>query len=120
MPLTDARLSRMRTRGNRYLAGSAIISGATRVSDGMGGWTETFAAIGTVSAYLQAHSQSEMAEQSGRMEVFTTYTLHIAHDGTIAAGQRVTYDSRTYMVESVIEPDTWRGFKAAALTLEDA
>ena len=72
LPLTAGDLARMRSTSDAFLTGTAIISVATRASDGQGGQTWTYAASGTVDArlaYVRGGSEMEVggrvAEVSG-------------------------------------------------------
>lgn len=118
MPLPSGRLAAMRARANNYLVDSCEIDYATRAGDGMGGWSTSWTARGTVDCYLQAKDVSDMSPSGDRLTTFTEYTLFIANDGTIVPGDKVILESRTYYVEGVIEEDSQRAYKAAKLTLE--
>ncbi len=122
MPLSDSQLAGMRGRGANFLTQSWVIQQSTRTPDGMGGWTDSWATAGTVSGYLEARRPgffaADVLASGNQMVVFTEYTLYLAHDATIAPGNRVVRGSLTYKVEGVIQADTARGFVHAKLTLE--
>jgi len=121
MPTFSNRLARMRSRANAILTDTCQIEHATHTPSPAGGINATWTTRGTaIACYLVAKSATtDLTASGGRLESFTTYTLHLKHDGTIEPGDRVTLDGRVYRAESVIEPDTLRATLAAKLTLED-
>ena len=101
LPLTAGELVSMRHTANTYLAGTAVISSLTYVTDGQGGQTDTLAASGTVSARLAPISGREetLAE---RISEIAHWVLTIPANTTIAETSRVAYNSRNYEVDRII------------------
>jgi hypothetical protein len=119
MPLSSGRLTAMRARADGYLVDLCEIDYPTTSSDGMGGWSTSWAARGTaIACYLQAKDVSDISKSGERLTTFTQYTLFINNGGTIVPGDKVVLEGRTYKVEGVVEEDSVRAYKAAKLTLE--
>ena len=90
------------------LPGTAVILERQRTPDGMGGQTNTYAATGTVEARLdyKRASQDERAEK-GETASIQPYILTTPRTATIVDTGRVTYDSVTYEVRSVLPQEPW-------------
>jgi hypothetical protein len=123
MPISSARLARLRSRAATYLTDTCKIEYPTYTSDGMGGqsvsWTTRYAAAACYLASASAVDVGNTGISGNRIETFTAYMLYLAAGSTIAPGDRVTIDSRVYRVEAVVESETARATLQAALTLED-
>ncbi len=100
--LPSRQLDRIRADLESTLPGTVVVSSHGTVSDGHGGWSDTFTAVGTVPAVLHPTDASEerYAEQlQGRQG----YVLTIGHEQPLEEGWRVTYDGGTFDVVGVWE-----------------
>lgn len=124
MPLSSANLANLRARSDTFilLDTCTIEVGSTTPNASGGQGTVTWTARGTaipcnlVSVTGQG-GLGDITRQGGRLVPVTEYTLYIANDGTIVAGDRVTLNSIQYNVEGVIDSKTYRAFIAAKMTL---
>ena len=108
--LTDAELADFRALQRLAMPGSAIIHRATLASDGMGGQTETWPAIGTVAARLyptQGYSGNERMMGAQDMSI-TDWWLTLPFDADITAADVVKVDGRVFRVQEVNNDEMWR------------
>lgn len=85
---------------------------ASRASDSQGGFTETFADIATnptVWAYLTAVSSRERLF-SEQMQYQRSHALVIRYRTDITTDMQVTYDSRTFQIKGIRNPDERKWF----------
>ena len=64
--LTAAELAALRATQNQALPGSAVIERYTLQSDGMGGYEQAWAAVGTIAARLYPQNAQHGGEHGGR------------------------------------------------------
>lgn len=102
LPLTAGELAAMRSTSQAFMTGTAIISVATRASDGQGGQTWTYAASGTVDARLAYVKGGSEAELGGRVAEVSGLVLTVPAHTSIDEDDRVAYNSVTYEVEEVL------------------
>ena len=108
MPLLSAgELSAMRTVQNETLPGTAVISRNSPTSDGMGGWTDAWAAVGTVDGRVAPASESG-AERlvAERITAEDAWVITLPHDTDVTARDRIVIDSRTFEVVAPL-PHSW-------------
>ena len=107
--LTEAELDRMRsTVQNTVLPGTAIILGQSKVSDGMGGYTNSYVASGTIAARLDYKGgEGDESDISGRLAEHKDYILTIPNGTTIEETGRVEFDGAQYEVRSVLVRGPW-------------
>lgn len=83
---------------------SVIHKRVTRVSDGVGGFTESWGTIETFNAILNPVSAKEKIEY-GKDTVTRMYKLYIEVSGrTITEQDRITYDSNDYKIIGIENP----------------
>jgi hypothetical protein len=120
MPISSARLARLRSRAATYLTDTCAIYYPTYTSDGMGGQSVAWTARGTtISCYRTTIRVSGLSASGDRMEAFYVDELHVASSQAIAPGDRVVMDGRNYTVGEVSEADTARATIRALITAED-
>lgn len=99
----------MRATLEQSLPDSCVIERRTLASDGQGGGSETWTALGTVSCRLSPEKRSgeeeyvradSMAEERNRI-------LTVPHGTAIEGRDRVTTGGATYEVSSVDAPMSW-------------
>jgi len=107
--LPAADLSWMRTEQERAQNGTAVISRATLAADNYGGQTETWAAIGTVTARLDPMAQRSDREMVSGGQIISKsrwfVTVPIGTD--VLATDRVAMGGRTLEVTFVNNDQTY-------------
>lgn len=105
--LTAAELAEMRSVQDEAMAASCVISRKTLVSDGMGGFTETWAASGTVSCRVWPATESGAESLiADRITESDAWVITVPYNTDITAKDRVVADGRTFEVISAIA-HTW-------------
>lgn len=90
------------------LGASIVIEAKTRVSNGSGGFTDTWASIGTPDAYFAAESGRE-AYSADHMQSANKYRCIVPYrangDGApfYSSKHRVTYQGRVYGIDAVVD-----------------
>lgn len=90
----------MRAQQERIQPGTAVISRATLNSDGMGGNTETWGAIGTVTARLYPMAQRSDREMvtGGQIVSKSRWFVTMPNGTDVQPTDRVTMEGRTFEV----------------------
>jgi SPP1 family predicted phage head-tail adaptor len=90
----------------RQLRETVAIQGKTRTGDGMGGVTESWAAVSgaPTRAMIEAAPGSERFGQM-RQQPGNTYRMVTRYFSTATAAQRVIWRSKEYGVIGVVDPD---------------
>lgn len=72
----------------------------SRVTDGKGGWTQSFALLSTINGRI---TPLTLAEQDRAAQMVGVVTHRLSTSGTtdVKAGDRVIYSGRTYDVQAV-------------------
>lgn len=119
--VTSGELSRMRDDAESRLSDTCTIQTRSTVADGSGGVTETWANTYTSTpCYLSKTSIGAGAPaQGGKFTIHTAWTLAVAYDQAIAAGNRVVMGGDTYEVVSVGDDDTERALRVANIARID-
>ena len=104
--LSTTDLKYMRSSIEELLPGTCYILSTTLVSDGAGGFTETWGTAGTADCRLDARSGGERTQGASIQPVFS-YMLTVPHDTTIAENNRVEVDSETFTVTSIDAGKSW-------------
>lgn len=105
--LTAAELADMRSVQAEAMAGTAVISRKTLTADGMGGFTETWSAAGTVSCRVwparESGAESLIAD---RITEADAWVITVPYATDVTAKDRIVADGRTFEVVSAIA-HTW-------------
>lgn len=105
--LSAAELAEMRSVQALAQAGTAVISRKTLTADGMGGFTETWAASGTVTCRVwparESGAESLIAD---RITESDAWVITVPYATDVAAEDRVVADGRTFEVVTAIA-HTW-------------
>lgn len=120
MPSTwipSAELSAVRDAVANVLPDSCIIQRLAETSDGQGGFTQAWAAVGTVDCRLVAKSGNTRA-LGGQQNTVGAYTLTVPHDTDIQASDRVVIDSTNYRVLFVDDVKVWKAAVRCDVDLE--
>lgn len=102
--LTAAELSRMRDVMEEALPGTAIIQRSTWSSDGGGGGSLSWQAVGTVSSRIAPAGGGD-AVVGARLSPQTTHQATFPWDVDLRHEDRVIIGGGTYMIEMVKERD---------------
>ncbi len=76
----------------------------TKTPNSLGESVETFATYKTLWAAIWPVSASEMVKQ-GQQRMETTHRFRVWYDSGIVHSMRIVYGTRTFKIESVINPD---------------
>ena len=100
--LTAAELVAMRSVEEEIMSSTCVIERATYAADGMGGRTETWAAIGTVACdlYPQRRIEREKA-MGGQIASASLWFVTVPTTTSVLARDRLLIDSRTFEVTFV-------------------
>lgn len=105
--LSAAELADMRTVQAEAMAGTAVISRKTLTTDGMGGFTETWAASGTVTCRVWPATESGAESLiADRITESDAWVITVPYATDVTAKDRVVADGRTFEVVSAIA-HTW-------------
>lgn len=91
------------SRVARLLNASATVWRYTRMSDGMGGWVETWAESSTVRARFSQPSARErvVADQAGSK---LSHVVYLHPNADVSRGDELRQPGRTFKVLAVFEP----------------
>ncbi|WP_405184741.1 phage head closure protein [Streptomyces albidoflavus] len=91
------------SRVSRLLNRSLDVWRFTRVSDGMGGWVETWAKVGSVRARLSQPNATErtLADQSGAK---LTHVAYLEPEAAVRRGDELRVSTRKFKVLATYEP----------------
>lgn len=119
--LTVADLAYMDTTQQEALPGTVVIERYTTTDDGMGGETETWAAVGTAIGRIYAQTKVSGAERVAGAEIqsITDWwgTFPIGTD--IIASDRLFYGNRTWEVTETNNGEMWATALRCALKAFD-
>lgn len=100
--LSTNELASIRSARNGFMPDTGIIYRYTLTGDGMGGSSEDWAAVGTVSCYVWTRpaTDNEIAT-GGQMTSRTRWYIEIPYNTTIDAKDWIEVNSRTFQVTVV-------------------
>lgn len=109
MPLLSAaEITDMRSEQDGTMPDSVVVHRYTTVSDGMGGNTETWAAVGTVTCRLapagRAGAEGLITE---RLTAADPWAITVPQGTTIYERDRLVIGARTFEVEYINEHAAW-------------
>ncbi len=108
--LSTANLTWMQATQQQAMPGTVVIERYTSSADGMGGETETWAAVGTAIGRIYPHVSRGMNEAVGGAQIMSVTnwnaTLPIGTD--VVAQDRLLYQSRTWEVLQVNNDEMWQ------------
>lgn len=102
--LTNQELAELQKAQNQLMPGSAVIQRATLTSDGMGGYDEAWANVGTVKCRLYPQNVRTMAENpNGGMQMIseTRWFATMPVGTNVTAKDRLLIDNRTFEIYQV-------------------
>ena len=100
MLLSASELASIRSTRNGFMPDTAIIYRYALTSDGGGGYTESWPAVGTVSCYVWTRSDATDNEASigGQPTSRTRWYIEVPYNTTIDARDWIEVNSRTFQV----------------------
>lgn len=107
--LTDAEIASMQETAESALPDTGVILRLTRTSDGGGGGTSVYSAVGTVDCRLAPMAPQEYPEQvrGDRIDAERRFTITFPADTEIRTADRVTVAGGTFTVSAVAERGEW-------------
>jgi len=101
--LSTAELAQLRATLDESLPDTAIIQRATRASDGMGGFDETWSNAGTVECRVSPSGREpEERMIAERLGSVTLWTVTLPAETNVTAADRIAVDSRAFEVVAVL------------------
>lgn len=115
---TAADLTFMRDTQELALPGTAVIQGTVSVTDGQGGYYESYAGVGTVPARLYPRTSRSYSESvaGGQIISLTTWFITMPWDTVVDARNRISMEGRTWEIVSVNNDENWRTAIRAEVT----
>jgi len=120
--LTAAELSAMREVEESVMSSTGIIKRRTLASDGMGGYTETWAAVGTVDCDVWQINQRGNREPvtGGQVVSKSDWFITVPYNTDLTARDRVEVDGRTFEITFVPNDSSWlTALRAEAVTYNE-
>lgn len=106
--LSTADLDAMRTTLTESLPETAQVQRATRIDDGMGGFTETWMTVATVACRVGPRDITPTEQIVGeRIQDRVLWTLTLPAGTSVLAADRIMVGSRTFEVVSVLAPRSY-------------
>lgn len=101
LPMAD--LTWMRAEQARAMPGTVVIERAVYTPDGMGGYAEAWAAVGTVTGRIYLRASRSGAEQvtGGQVVSMTRWYATLPVGTDVTAKDRLLYQTRTWEVRTV-------------------
>lgn len=100
--LSTAELAAMRNTANQAQPDTAVISRATLASDGMGGYTETWATVETASCRLDPPGNVRLDQWSEKIQNRSVFILNVEAGTDIQSGDKATLNGTIYLVIGVL------------------
>lgn len=112
--LSATRVSRLRTRAERFFDSTAVIFTRTLSTDTYGAQAETFAEGDTVACRLdfqQPKPTQKDSVEGGATVSQEVFHLALPHDAAITEADRVVVNDNTYAVVSSLDDRSWAAVK---------
>lgn len=107
--LTAAELTAMQVVEESVQSSTAVIERYSLTADGMGGYSEAWSAVGTVTCDLWqvTRTDREKAGNGAQPIARGDWYITIPYDADVQAQDRITVDSRTFEVTFVPNSNSW-------------
>lgn len=106
--LSTADLDAMRSTLNQSLPDTAQVQRVTRTSDGMGGFTETWATVATVACRVSPSGNTPTEQVAAeRVQDHVLWTLTLPAETDVTAADLIVVGSRTFEVVGVLAPRSY-------------
>lgn len=112
--MDDIELAGLRADLETLLPDTCVIQSLTQIADGQGGFTDSWAAAGTVLCRLDNVS-GRKSDFARSMQSFSQWVLTVPQDTTITTANRVVHNEQTYSVAAVSDTGSLLACKRAAL-----
>jgi hypothetical protein len=112
--LTAGELSDMRDDLESLLPDTCVVQSLTQTSDGQGGFTDTWAASGTVVCRLD-NGSGQKANVAQSVQPFSSWVLTVPQDASIGTDNRVVHGGETYAVIALSDTGSWLAVQRAML-----
>lgn len=103
--LTAAEIAAMKTAADLALPETVTISRASLASDGMGGFTETWATVTTAACRVDPPGTVRLDEWMDKIQNRSAWVLHVPAGTNITGNDQVTSGGVTYQVIGIISRD---------------
>ena len=116
MSLSTLELAQIQAEAERYLPDLCTIQTPARTSDGMGGWTETYA---NTFANVPCHIWMQTGEErdvAGRVSEITRWVINVPYDQELTPTQRVVHGAHIYQVNDANDDGSQLAHVRATLT----
>jgi len=118
--LTATELSAMREVEESAMPSTGIIKRRALTPDGMGGFTEAWAAVGTVPCdvwQINKRGDREKTTEGGQTISKADWFITAPYDTNLLAADRIDIDSRTFEITFVPNDSSWlTALRAEAVT----
>lgn len=101
--LSAAQLTSMRATADLALPDSAVLSRATLTSDGMGGYTESWATTATVACRLDPPGNARLDQWQEKIMNRAAFILSVPDDTDIQSQDRASVSGSTYEVLGLLD-----------------
>ena len=119
--VSTADLGWMRTTQGKALPGTAVVERYTTLADGMGGFSETWATVGTVDCRLMQQPLQSAEDVAGGQVLSTTrWWATMPHDTDVLALDRLLVADRHFEVSAVNnDKDYFTAVRAECVALNE-
>lgn len=105
--LTASDLAGMQTTLGQSLPGTVVIQRSTQSSDGMGGISDAWAAVGTVSARVSPAGMGLDDLVGGEAVNIAPWVVTVPVGTSVTDRDRITYAGQTFEIEMVDSPRSY-------------
>ena len=113
--LSAGELAAMRATQAEALPGTAVISRNTPTSDGMGGWTDAWAAVGTVDCRVSPSGSGAESLIAERITDADAWNITLPYNTDVTAKDRIAIGARRFEVVTVL-PKSWETARRVVAT----
>ncbi len=113
--LTDAELASLRSAVESILPDTCTLRRSASVPDGQGGVTVSWTETAGVLCRLTARAQGTRGQEGDQSAVSTTWSLLVAYDQDVQAGDEAVVGGETWIVQSVQDLASERTHRRAEL-----
>lgn len=108
--LSSGDLSWMRDMQEQWLSDTVVVMRRTDTSDGMGGYSESWAAVGTAMGRVRPQNLRGRAEvvTGGQPTSLQRWDITLEQGTDVGVDDRVTCNGRVYEVQRVNNDETWQ------------
>lgn len=100
--LSADELTAMRATAEEAMPVTGVVTRATMTSDGMGGWSQVWATVDTVSCRVSPPGNVRLDQWTEKIQNRTPYILDAEQGADIEPGDQVTIGSTVYLVVGIM------------------